>query len=124
MSIHSSIRGRAIVDDPEHSCTLGFIKRRLGATMSDKRMCAYVTELISKKGFPEPMPAFRCGQLIEHVIPHSRWVRAGVEVWFDNYLPPEAHAAIDAASRAAAADDMDQAATGLGKLRLVGGGRS
>lgn len=118
MSAHSAIPGRPLIEADADTVTLWHIKRRLGATGSDKRICAFVTELIDKKGFPPPLPAYSARRVVEHVIKHSRWIRVAVDTWFDNFLPPEASAAIDAAAMAAAAADMDDRA---GHLRLVGG---
>lgn len=116
MSLHSALPGH-FADDGD-TVTLWYIKRRTGVRISDKAMPAYVTALIDHKGFPRPLPGFKKGQLVEVVAPRSRWRRLAVDTWLDNYLPPEALAAADAAAQAQAASEMDRAAAGL---RLVGG---
>lgn len=95
------------------------IVRRLGRDhYGPGRRVTYVTKLVDERGFPAPYPSMIKGALVSGVTRDSRWPRAAVETWFDNFLPPEAHAALDAAAMAAAAADMDDRA---GNLRLVGG---
>ena len=111
-------------DDAEPTCHLYYIRRRLGREdYGDGRLVTYVSKLIEKAGFPKPLPhmSTRKVELIEHVTNNSRWLRPAVDQWFDDFLPPEAVAAMDAAAMSAAASDMDEAAKTLGSLRVVGG---
>lgn len=99
----------------------------------DKRLQSYITLLIEEKGFPPPLPALvtrrRTGKgvkraadsLAEQVTMNSRWRRAAVEAWLEDFLPPDNAAAVQARSARAAASDMDSAAS---HLRLVDGGRA
>lgn len=108
--------------DEAPTCTLSFIRRRLGrAGYSDRRMVTYVTLLIAERGFPQPLPSMRKGALTSAVTQHSSWLRPAVETWLDNFLPPEAATALDRQAMAAAASEMDDAARSLGLLRVVGG---
>ena len=117
MSVHSIFSGQA-----EPTVDIGFIRRALGKkSMGSPTFIALLQALISQRGFPRPFPDFRGGKLVETVTGRSTFPRAAVEAWLDNYLPPEAIAANEAAARAAAAADMDAAA---GNLRLIRGGRA
>ena len=126
MSLHSILSAH---DDPDRrtaTCNLTYIRRRLGkAGWGDQRLASYVQALIEQKHFPAPFPTFtrkRNGNraLSDRVAPASTWQRCAVDQWFDDFLPPDAAAALDAAARAAAAADMDANAA---NLRLVAGNR-
>jgi hypothetical protein len=106
------------------TCSILEICRRLGRDhYRSGRRVTYLNKLIEQRGFPPPLPdmSTRKRDLIADVTVNSRWIRAAVEAWFDNFMPPEALASIDAAALAAAAAEMDDAAGMLGGLRLVGG---
>lgn len=118
-------------DDP--TCNLHWIARQLGcAGESDAHKIRYVDQLIAHFGFPRPLPHLAHGGRVATTIHpvRSQWIRAGVEAWLADFLPPAGADAIDAAARRAAADEMDSAALGLKQLggrpdkdalRLVGG---
>lgn len=115
-------------DADEHSCTLWYIRRRLGRLdYSGDRMVAYVTALVDGHGFPKPFPRMKRKALVDDVAIASTWPRVAVDQWLLDWLPPEAGAALDAAARREAADTMDHRAAGLqlgrGKLKLIDGGR-
>lgn len=118
------IPARSVRDADEFTCTLWYIRRRLGHTRySDRKIVKLVTALIEQRGFPRPLPCLKKGELVDAVIPASTWQRPAVDTWLDDFLPPAATAALDAAAREAAAADMDAAAATLG-LTLVNGGRA
>ena len=111
-------------DFAERTCTLGYIQQSLGTLgMSDKRMVIYVTQLIADHGFPRPMPCALRGMKGTTIqpTPRSRWLRLAVDTWLGDYMPPEAHAALEARAHARAAAAMDTAAQALGRgpLRVV-----
>jgi hypothetical protein len=113
--------------DTPPSCTLWWVRAQLGRTdLSDKRFVGYAQLLVDQCQFPPPFPSLLKGRrgLIRRVTPHSTFRRAAVEAWLALYLPPAAEAALDAEAQARAAQAMDQAAQGLGPLRLVDGGRA
>lgn len=128
MSVHSAIplhphaapaASAAGGDADDHTCTLWYIQRRFGQTgYSPRRACAFLEGLIADHGFPRPLPRMKSGRVVTGVAAGSRWQRAAVDAWLDDWLPPEAAAARDRAARAAAAHEMDSAAA---HLRLVGG---
>lgn len=107
--------------DASRTCTLWYVKRELASDYSDARFIRYVQKLVDERGFPRPMPALRGSQLVDCVCAQSRFLRAAVDNWLDDFLPPDAHDMADRKARAAAANDMDSAAFGL---RLVKGGRA
>lgn len=111
---------RSAKDTTGTTCTLWFIRRELGQHgYSDRRMVAYVTQLIDQHDFPRPLPAMRKGGVLTSAVTsNSTWPRAAVEAWIEGWLPPDAAAAIDRKARAEAAASMDDAAR---NLRLVGG---
>lgn len=116
-------------DADEHSCTLWYIRRRLGRLdYGAGRMVALVTGLIGQHGFPPPLPYLRANQLVQDVSDKASWIRTAVDQWLLDFLPPEASAALDAAARREAADTMDQRAASLqlgrSKLKLIDGGRA
>lgn len=116
-------------DADEHSCTLWYIRRRLGRTdYSGDRMVAYVSALVDGHDFPKPFPRMKRKQLVEDVAIASTWPRAAVDQWLLDWLPPDAGAALDAAARREAADTMDARAASLqlGRPRTLqlGNGRS
>lgn len=115
-------------DADEHSCTLWYIRRRLGRLdYGADRMVTLVTGLIGQYSFPKPLPYLRANQLVQDVSDKASWIRTAVDQWLLDFLPPEASAALDAAARREAADTMDQRAASLqlgrGKLKLIDGGR-
>jgi hypothetical protein len=115
------LRSPKPADDPgDTTCTLWFIRRELGQHgYSDRRMIAYVRQLIAHHDFPHPLPAMtKGGALSADVTARSTWVRAGVEAWIEGFLPPDGAALVDRKARADAAASMDDAAR---HLRLVGG---
>lgn len=108
-------------DDPANrTCTFGYVQGQLGQnTLSQRRMVEYLRKLIADHGFPPPLPAIvKGGALTREPHPSSRWLRTAVHAWLDGYIPPDCAATIDDQAFAAAALDMDAAAT---NLRLVGG---
>ena len=120
MASHTSKRlGRQ--HDPEATtCNLWYIRRELGQQrLSDARMVVYVDALIAQHGFPRPYPTMlKGGTLYRATHTRSTWQRAAVDAWLAGWIPPDVAATIDAAALAAAAADMDSAAT---NLRIVGG---
>lgn len=101
------------------TCTLHHIKHALGiADFGDRRAQTYVTALIADRHFPPPLPSLFKRQLTNAVTRNSRWLRAPVDHWFDDQLPPDTHTALDAASMRDAATRMDARA---GNLQLVAG---
>lgn len=123
MSILSFPFARIGLEEEAPTCGFYWIRRAFGQSgkkaPSDSRFARFLAGLIDRHGFPRPLPHPRHGGGIETgVAPKSEWLRAGVVEWFGDYLPPDTHAALDAAAEALAAADMDQAAGGL---RLVGG---
>jgi hypothetical protein len=99
------------------------IAAKLGYARRDHRaLRGFVTALIDQRGFPAPLPSLARGPellITDGVTSHSKWLAPAVDAWLDNFLPPAAALALDAAARRAAAQDMDHAAT---TLRLVAGG--
>ena len=118
MSLLSHLLLPAEGDPP--TCNLQWICNQLGHDGSEARQVAYVAGLIAEEGFPRPFPHLaHGGGLSRDIHPtRSQWLRAGVEAWLADFLPPAGAAAIDAAAQRAAAAEMDDMA---GKLRLVGG---
>lgn len=109
-------------DTEARTCTIWYVKRELGRSdFGDSRLCAYLQALIDQRGFPKPLPTFHRGQLTDEVRISSKWIRADVERWLHDFLPPATTAALDRAALEAAAADMDSAAAGL---RLIQGGRA
>lgn len=116
-------------DADEHSCTIWYIRRRLGRLdYGADRLATLIAGLIDQYGFPQPLPYLRAGALTQDVTDKASWIRTAVDQWLHDFLPPEAGAALDAAARREAADTMDQRAAGLqlgrGKLKLIDGGRA
>lgn len=104
------------------TCTIWQIRLMLGrGDYGDRRIVAYLTGLVADFGFPPPLPHEKRGRVISGVTISSRWLRNAVDAWIDDFLPPDAAAAIDRAAQAAAADEMDGAAFGL---KLIRGGRA
>lgn len=112
----------AIADDLEKTtCTARWIARALGVPKyGDRRLATYLQRLVDSQGFPEPLPSLRGQELTEDATADSRWIRAAVEAWFQDRLPPAVIAAMGTADREAAIDDMDAAAN---NLHLVGRGQ-
>lgn len=108
------------LDHDEPTVTAPWIGRQLGHEGSDALLEAYLNELVRDHRFPPPLPHWQWGGGVgKHIdARRSRWRREAVVAWLDDYLPPDAAAALDAAAAADAAADMDAAA---GELRLVGG---
>jgi hypothetical protein len=103
------------------TCDIIYLRRELGRTdYSDRRMLAYVRLLIASAGFPAPLPMDRGGQLVTDPTPRSRWLRAAVDAWLENQLPPDGAALAERRAAAEAADKMDRRAS---NLRLVRGGK-
>jgi hypothetical protein len=105
--------------DPEaRSCTIYYIRRELGRfDYGDRRLVTYVQGLIDNCGFPPPWPVnHKRNGITRAVTPESRWPRAAVDAWLDEWTPPGLAMAIDAKAMAAAATDMDAAAAGLARL--------
>jgi hypothetical protein len=103
----------------DNTCTASYIRVALGVRKyGDRRMCTYLRELIAHHNFPRPLPTLRGAVTTLDVIPGSRWVRFSVDNWLEDFLPPEAAAALARDARNAAAASMDNAAN-LGALRLV-----
>jgi hypothetical protein len=101
---------------PEGESTVGilFIKRELGRqTYGPGRLVKYVQLLVDERGFPPPFPEMVRDQLVDTVTEHSAWRRAPVEAWIEDQLPPPNADAMEARAAAAAAADMDNAATSL-----------
>lgn len=100
------------------TCTAAWICKQLGQEGSEAVLVDYLELLIDLRGFPKPLPhRAHGGRIVDGVhFQRSRWVRAGVLQWLNDYLPPAAAAAADKAAEAAAAAEMDRNA-----LRLVGG---
>jgi hypothetical protein len=105
-------------DDP--TVTAPWVAKQLGHKGSDALLEAYLQDLVDELGFPRPLPHWKWGGGISKDIDarRSRWRREAVIAWLDDYLPPDAALAIDAAAMADAADEMDRAA---GSLALVDG---
>ena len=111
----------ALAPDAEPVCTIWHIARALGRTdYGYRRLCAYVQQLVDHFNLPRPYPVMVRGRMVEAVTKDSRWNRQAVDQWLFDFLPPDSAAALDAAARATAAQDMDQAAFGL---KLIRGGR-
>lgn len=104
----------------DRTCTLGYICTALGRiSYGERRRCAYVRQLIAHHGFPRPLPTLHRRQLTSDVVASSRWLRAAVDNWLEDFLPPDAAAALDSEAQRVAAAAMDNAAANLGALRLV-----
>lgn len=118
MSVHSALALRLAPDGEEPTVSLHWICRQLGFSGSHEARKRYVSGLIQAEGFPHPLPHLAHGGRVSRAIhpARSQWLRAGVDAWLADFLPPAGHAALDAAAERAAAADMDGAA-----LRLVGG---
>ena len=102
------------------TCTISYIRTALGRhKYGERRMCTYLRALIAGHGFPRPLPTLHRGQVTLDVVADSRWQRAAVDSWIADFLPPDAAAALDREAQRLAAAALDQAATGLGNLRLV-----
>lgn len=111
--------------DDEPTCTLWYIRRQLGrGDYGDRRMVSYVAKLISREGFPPPLPALQRNELTNQVTASSRWIKSAVDAWILDFLPPANAAAVDRVAMAAAAAEMDRAAGNLGRLTLIAGGRA
>lgn len=110
----------ALPDADEPTLTIHAVARLLGARpLSDVRLCRYVQDLVDNAAFPSPFPAPRHGGGLNRAVArNSRWPRAAVVAWAQAFLPDFAQAAEDAATRAAAAAEMDAAAAMLGGRRL------
>ena len=112
-------------DDADPTVGMSWLKRQLGRTdYRATRFVRYVELLIDQQGFPPPLPTLRTsrgGQLIDGVVPESKWRRAAVLAWLEDFLPPANAGQLAAAEARTAATDMDAAAAGL---RLLQGGRA
>jgi hypothetical protein len=105
----------------EPVCSIWYIQQRLGRRdYKIGRLVAYVEKLIDCWNFPKPFPRLKGKSLVCDVSDRSQWPREAVDQWLFDYLPPDTHAALDAAAFATAAKQMDARA---GNLRLVKGGR-
>lgn len=116
----SSFKRVGAIDPDATTCNLWYIRRELGQLrLSDARMVGYVDALIADHAFPRPYPTpLKGGGICRTAHVRASWNRAAVDAWLAGWIPPEAAATIDAAALAAAATEMDAAAT---QLRLVGG---
>lgn len=126
MSLHSPMLGAIDAEDAdEPTCTLSYIRRRLGRLdFREGRMVKYLGLLIQDRGFPPPLPDMIGSRLVLTVTPRSRWLRPAVDAWLEDTLPPDNAGQVDHVARQAAAAAMDAAAFNLGgPLRLVAGGR-
>jgi hypothetical protein len=125
MSLHSPVGLSSAEDADEPTCTLYYIRRRLGRPdFKEGRMVKYVGLLIAEKGFPPPLPDMVGKRLVEHVTVRSRWLRHAVDAWLEDTLPPDNAGQVDKVALQAAAADMDAAAFNLGGgLRVIAGGR-
>ncbi len=130
MSIHNvphripRIADRLDGDPEARACTIFYIRRELGRQdYGDRRLVSYVQQLIVDHGFPPPLPAARKGRagLSTDVCMESRWIRAAVDAWIADWLPPDSGAALIRADKTAAAEEMDAAAL---HLQVVTGGRA
>lgn len=99
-------------DGDPPTCNLQWICKQLGHDGTDASKVAYIGGLIMAFDFPKPLPHLAHGGFISPGIhaTRSQWVRAGVEAWLADYLPPAGAVALDAAAQRAAAADMDNAA--------------
>lgn len=117
-------------DADEHSCTIWYIRRRLGRTdYGVDRLATLIDGLIEQYGFPPPLPYLRSGKLVQDVTDKASWLRAAVDQWLIDFLPPDAGAALDAQARREAADAMDARAANLQlgrprNLKVIDGGRA
>jgi hypothetical protein len=112
----------AISQIEKPTCSIFYISLKLGRDdYTPARMTRFVQKLVDERGFPKPYPLLRGKNLIEDCNTRSRWSRDAVDLWLHDFLPPEAAAAADAATIAAAGADMDANA---GNLKLIRGGRS
>lgn len=116
-------------DADEHNCTIWYIRRRLGRLdYGIDRLTTLLKGLIDSHGFPPPLPYLRANQLVQDVSDKASWIRAVVDQWLIDFLPPEGAAALDAQARRAAAEEMDARAANLqlGRPRAIklGNGRS
>lgn len=124
MTFQSQSAALASADD-EPTCTLWYIRRQLGrGDYGDRRMVTYVAKLITAEGFPPPLPSMVKRNLSRQVTVGSRWIKSAVDAWILDFLPPANAAAVDRVAMAAAAAEMDRAATSLGNLRVIDGGRA
>jgi len=115
---------RAIADhDVYPTCTLWHIARQMGVHhFSAQKLVRYVAMLVAGHNFPPPLPALnqQRAKLITDVCPQSIWRRAAVQAWLDDLLPAAASDTLERQARAAAAADMDAAAS---NLRCIDGGK-
>lgn len=126
MGVHTvPVAAVRIDDDPEtRTCTILYIRRELGrGDCGDKRLISHVQALVDEMGFPPPLPCSVKGRagLTRAVTMNSRWIRAAVDAWLEDWTtPPPVAATLDRKAHEAAAAEMDAAAKGL---RLIRGGR-
>lgn len=117
-------------DADEHNCTIWYIGRRLGrGEYGVDRLTTLVNALIEQQHFPKPLPYLRSRVLTQEVGGRASWLRAAVDQWLADFLPPDIAAGVDAAALREAANRMDANAANLqlGKgrgLKLIDGGRS
>lgn len=113
-----------IASQDRYTCTLTYIMQRLGQSHRSARwQLAYVAQLIDSEGFPPPLPLFvgstGRGRMCHAPRNASRWPTARVEEWFEGHAP----AMPDAAAQAEGAQDMDEAASRIGRrFRVIDGG--
>jgi len=82
------------------SVGLFYIAGRLGHRGRTERwLASYLEQLIANDGFPPPLPLYRgVGKLarkVDTITGSTRWTRAGVDAWFDGFLPPALAVAAD-----------------------------
>lgn len=121
MSLHSLMKPAA----DEGTVGIIYLRRRLGQDdYKERRLVNYISKLVKECGFPPPLPALKGTRLVHEVNMGSKWIRAAVEAWLDDFLPPDNAMSMDRAAMAAAASDMDAAAANLGNLRVIAGGQA
>jgi hypothetical protein len=113
---------------------LGDLMRRLGQVEHRGRARStawqidYLRGLIADCSFPAPLPLrirdrdTRATRMTTDVQRASRWLRAAVDQWFEDQLPPGTGSG-DVAEQRAGEQIMDERAAAIG-LRMVDGGRS
>ncbi len=106
-------------------CNIFYVQRRGGwHQLTGPRLVKHVAQLVAAHDFPTPYPSRRGGAVTTDVVVASTWPRVAVDAWFDNFLPPAGAQAADAATRAAAAADMDASARNLKLVATRFGGRA
>ena len=121
MSVHAFLQPAPPDPAPPESATaptrnIWQVARRLGVPgFGEDRLARYLAQLIADHGFPRPLPAPCKRRVVAAVHANSQWVALAVDHWFDGFLPPDCHAALDARALDAAASQMDDAAQQLSR---------